>query len=251
MSEVTRHFVISGTGRAGTSFLVQFLEACGLDTGDGRWNDRARAGLEHRLRPGAPHVVKDPLLALYCADVDLTATAVEVLVVPMRDLDEAADSRIYLERVASADRALTRITDELVAWTAGGIYGSLERLDVARTLAVIEHRLLLWAVRSQIPIVLLDFPRLVEDADYLIETLWPHLSSHTDRRRAAKAFAETARPEMVKAGRSDDSTDQPRQAVLERNEDLRNRLKRQQRVRKELEADLDAARRRIAELESE
>ena len=60
-----RHAVIAGTGRAGTSFLVRFLKACGLDTGatEMPFDARARAGLERNLLDeGAAYVVKDPWL---------------------------------------------------------------------------------------------------------------------------------------------------------------------------------------------
>ena len=45
----SRHLFIAGTGRAGTSFLVRYLTALGLDTrltrhGEEGWDEEAHAG---------------------------------------------------------------------------------------------------------------------------------------------------------------------------------------------------------------
>ena len=51
-----KHVVITGTGRAGTTFLVELLTALGMDTGydvddlPTRKSTVARAGLEHEDR---------------------------------------------------------------------------------------------------------------------------------------------------------------------------------------------------------
>ena len=60
-----RHVMISGTGRAGTSFLVQLLTNLGLDTGvtpeKMKLDENARAGLEYDIRKAdAPYIVKSP-----------------------------------------------------------------------------------------------------------------------------------------------------------------------------------------------
>ena len=66
---MSRHLLIAGTGRAGTSFLVRYLAKLGLDTqlsrtgADANWDDAANAGLETLLLPGAadlPYVIKSP-----------------------------------------------------------------------------------------------------------------------------------------------------------------------------------------------
>jgi hypothetical protein len=227
-TESTRHLVISGTGRAGTSFLVRFLQACGLPTGDGEWFERARAGLEHRLGPGAPYVVKDPSLGLYCDDVDMARVAVDALVLPVRDLQEAAASRLYQEHLGLADTGIARLSNDVGSWTPGGVYASLEPLDVARMLAVMQHRLLRWAARWSMPVVLLDFPRLAQDGEYLVGQLWPYLAPYCDRERALAAFAETADPATSRITSPEAVADPARRALLDRNEELRAELERAQ-----------------------
>jgi uncharacterized coiled-coil protein SlyX len=211
------HVVIAGTGRAGTSFLVRFLDQCGLDTGSstGSFDERAKAGFEHNLLDEqAPYVVKDPWLFSYCEGVDPGAVAVDALLVPVRELMSAATSRILQERVAMfegpwSDWPPTEVNG---AVTAGAVY-SLDPVDQARILAVGFHRLIHWATVERIPLFLLEFPRIVNDSEYLIETLWPWLSSHCDRKRAEDAFAAVADPLLVRAETL--QTDAPQNALLD------------------------------------
>src|SRR5688500_11696675 len=94
------HVIISGTGRAGTTFLVQLLTRLGLETGVGSAavtgvDPTANAGLECDIRRGdAPYVVKAPHL---CDTLDGVLADGQVVVdhalVPVRDLHAAAESR--------------------------------------------------------------------------------------------------------------------------------------------------------------
>jgi hypothetical protein len=209
-----RHVVIAGTGRAGTSFLVSFLGACGLQVGDdtGDWGERARAGLEHYLLdPSAPYVVKDPLLFTYCDDIDPEAIAVDALIVPVRDLMDAATSRILQERTALAETSWReRAPVEVRGTVTGGAVYSLDPVDQARILAVGFHRLIYWATSREIPVYFLDFPRLVKDREYLVDCLWPLLSKHCTRDAAARAFDGVADPSQLRFGsESEQDGEQP------------------------------------------
>ncbi len=196
------HAVIAGTGRAGTSFLVRFLEACGLDTGppDQYFDPRARAGLERNLlSEDAPYVVKDPWLFAYCDQIDPSAIEVEALLVPVRELAAAATSRILQERIAMADGIWSDLpVSDVNGVIAGGAVYSLDPVDEARILAVGFHRLILWATVRRIPLFLMEFPRIVNDGEYLIDTLWPWLGAHCERDRAMRAFTSVADPDLVR-----------------------------------------------------
>jgi len=190
-----RHVVIAGTGRAGTSFLVRFLGACGLDVGSAhKWSKRARAGMEtYLLDADAPYVVKDPWLFSYCNEIDPTVIGIDLLIVPIRELMAAASSRILQERT-SLDESEWRnrpLTDVRGVIPGGAIY-SLDPVDQGRILAVGFHRLIHWATKHDIPLILLEFPRLVEERDYLVETLWPWLEPYCTKDQAIAAFEETA-----------------------------------------------------------
>ncbi len=212
------HVVIAGTGRAGTSFLVRFLNQCGLDTGSPTesFDERAQAGLEHNLLDGgAPYVVKDPWLFTYCERVDLQAVTIDALLVPVRELMAAASSRILQERVAMFERPWPDWphSDVNGKVTAGAIY-SLDPVDQARILAVGFHQLIHWATVKRIPLFLLEFPRIVNDSEYLIETLWPWLSSHCDRENAQAAFDTIADPLLVRI-ETPDQSDAPQRAAVD------------------------------------
>ena len=109
-----RHMLIAGTGRAGTSFLVRYLSALGLETeiersGKSQWNEMANAGLETMplLKPGAdlPYVIKTPWIAEFADHIlKQDAVAIDALIIPIRDLNEAAASRTILELRAIHER---------------------------------------------------------------------------------------------------------------------------------------------------
>ena len=123
----------------------------------------------------------------------------DALIVPVRDLFAAATSRVFQERidVALGEFGNRPLSDVRGGADAGVVY-SLDPTDQARILAVGFHRLIHWSTAEQIPLFLLEFPRAVQDRDYLIETLWPLIRTHCDTRQARRAFASTARPSLLR-----------------------------------------------------
>lgn len=240
--------MIAGTGRAGTSFLVRFLGACGLDTGEPElfFDARARAGLESNLLDErAPYVVKDPWLFAYCDQIDPDEVEVEALLVPIRDLTAAATSRILQERIAMADSYWSDLPpSDVHGLVAGGAVYSLDPVDEARILAVGFHRLILWATARQIPLFLLEFPRIVTDAEYLVDTLWPWLGSRCDRERAMCAFASVADRDLVRVDGTQVSSPAERASEAENLDRAAMSY-----LLKEREANLRAARDKVAEFE--
>ncbi|MEN9822597.1 MAG: hypothetical protein RLZ04_1023 [Actinomycetota bacterium] len=199
---MTAHVFITGTGRAGTSFLVELFGACGLDVGDlatTAYFASADAGYEHRPHETSlPYVVKSPELHQFLDEIDLSSTTVDAVVVPVRDLRAAARSRILQERATagwSLDES-SRLT--VVSTTAGGALTSLSLDDQERLLAVGQARIIQWAVTNDLPLYLIDFPRIVDDAEYCIDRLWPVLSPHTTRPDALAAHGRVARPDKVR-----------------------------------------------------
>lgn len=88
------HTVITGTGRAGTTFLVELLTLLGLDTGfnprelAARKSAVAQAGLELDVRrSGTPYVVKSPA---FCDHAEQVYARRDIVIdrgfVPMRSL---------------------------------------------------------------------------------------------------------------------------------------------------------------------
>jgi hypothetical protein len=184
------HIFIAGTGRSGTSFLVRYLTELGLDTHisrrgkDAYWDEAANAGFEDiALSTGPealPYVVKSPWLYQYIGElIARKAVRINVVIIPVRDLVDAATSRSVVERRAIHQTApwLAKLNKSWEHWgyTPGGSVFSLSPMDQARLLAVGFHTLIESLVRADIPILFLEFPRLVEDGAYLFGKLRPWL----------------------------------------------------------------------------
>ncbi|KWF29274.1 hypothetical protein [Burkholderia pseudomultivorans] len=207
-----RHLVIAGTGRAGTTFLVQYLTACGLETQltkypEERLDPFANAGLEHL--PGEdtdlPYVIKSAWLHEFIERLlSRTDTTIDAVIVPMRDIVEAATSRVTLELRARLGH--DEIADECTLWetwgtTPGGVVYSLNPMDQARLLAMGFHHVVHALVKREIPIIFLDFPRLIEDGAYLYGRLATILDKYISRDKAIEAHGTLANPEMVRVGK--------------------------------------------------
>lgn len=179
-----RHLLIAGTGRAGTSVLVKFLNELGIEThlsvhqdGSG-WDDTANAGLEDKLlRSGAaPYVVKSPWLFQSIDEVLASKDiAIDGVIIPVRDLAEAASSRAILE-LQNIHKAQEWFTEEAAPWkawgsTPGGLLYSLDPVDQARLLAVGFHHLIERLTTAGVPIYLLAFPRFTSDPEYTYRVL--------------------------------------------------------------------------------
>src|ERR1017187_10331562 len=103
------HLLISGTGRAGTTFLVQLFTELGLDTGFASATDGmhqgCNAGMEWQLedifKKSAPYVVKAPILAERIHEVlEAPGIVVDFMIIPIRELHAAAESRREVSRQA-------------------------------------------------------------------------------------------------------------------------------------------------------
>ncbi len=207
------HLLIAGTGRAGTSFLVRWLAAAGLRTlrsahDTPMWDDAATAGLEDLPIVtdwrAAPYVMKSPWLVEVIDEVLASPQIVlDGVIIPVRDLTEVAASRIVQEMQTAYRKQpwMSGLSRGFEHWgtTAGGVVYSLDPVDQARLLAVSFHRLLHRLVQADIPVVLLDFPRLAQDADYLFGKLRRFVPATVAQAR--EAHAALADPEKIRVGR--------------------------------------------------
>lgn len=172
------------------------------------WHEHANAGFEDLPFPDTrnlPYVVKSPWTYQFIqALLDNPALEFDAVVIPMRDLMEAAASRCIIERQAIHNtlpwmRELSE-TWEHFAHTPGGIVFSTTPTDQARLLAVGFHHLLDQVVKADIPIILLSFPRLIEDADYLHRRFAEVLPDWASPETCRIAHAETADRRKVRVG---------------------------------------------------
>jgi hypothetical protein len=184
-----KKIIITGTGRAGTTFLVQLLTELGLDTGYTRetwrqsYDEHCAAGLEQPWAGvNSPRILKNPA---FCETLpgllEEGAITVEHAIVPIRALEEAARSRIL---VGGKGR------------TPGGLWGTTKAAGQQAALAENFHRLVEALVAHEIPHTFLDFPRFVRDPAYTWEKLrW--LLTGVERVAFDAAFARVARPELI------------------------------------------------------
>jgi hypothetical protein len=209
------HLLIAGTGRAGTSFLVRFLTELGLEThisrfGENPWDETAQAGLEDLpVMAGLenlPYIFKTPwayqFIEQMLAD---SAIALDAVIIPMRDLVEAAASRAIVQLQAIHGQApwMARMDTTWENWgdTAGGAVFSLDPVDQSRLLAVGFHRLVNRLVQAEVPLIFVAFPRLVQDTDYLIDKLRPIIPPSISPEEARRSHRRIADAALVRVGR--------------------------------------------------
>jgi len=203
-----RHVVIAGTGRAGTTFLVELLTRLGLDTGfntetiESKKFKDARAGLEHDIRKeNCPYIVKNPQFHEYAAEIlRRDDIAVERVLLPMRDLYAAAESRRLVEkstlsRMSFTERLAVAETQQALP---GGLWltTSTDPGEQEGILLWQFYDLLLALCDAAVPVTFMRYPRIVTDRPYLFEKLKPILRDTTYESFAA-AFDKTVRPELV------------------------------------------------------
>ncbi|HEX5944565.1 MAG TPA: hypothetical protein VFY66_19935 [Anaerolineales bacterium] len=197
------HMIISGTGRAGTTFLVQLLTELGLDTGfkKGKSVDpTSHAGMELDIRdPNAPYVIKSPWLCDYLDEVLQNGDiVVDQAIVPMRDLFSAAQSR----------REVTRKAQSGNSEVPGGLWHTKNPEDQETILVTQLYKLFFALAKHDVPLVLLLFPRLVKDPRYLYQKI-RFLLGDIRYDTFLVAFQNISRPELVhdfarEKGTSDD-----------------------------------------------
>jgi hypothetical protein len=243
------HWLISGTGRAGTTFLVRYLAALGLDTHlahnrEARCDEHAHAGLEDFGLVGdrevLPKVVKSPWVSEYIEELlSQSDLGLDLAILPVRELSAAASSRVVLEMRARHQNSpwIAEIGTTWETWgtVPGGAVYSLHPLDQARVLAVGFHRLVQRLVEAEVPILFLNFPRFIRDGDYLLRCLRPYLPDTIMDDTALDAHSRLADLEKVRIEREISATPSsvPNSACLE-NIALKREIQRLQRENRAL-----------------
>lgn len=188
---VAPKIVITGTGRAGTTLLVQILDELGLDTGvaEGKlspYGHAVRAGLEARVDdPEAPTVVKDMTFGFRAqALLDSGEIAVAHVLIPTRRLDVAVASRI---RAAGYGR---------LPFRRGALTGTLRATDQKAVLEKMRAELIDALHAHEVPYTELEFPRFAGDAAYLHERLAVlHLDATVED--VQQVLDRCVRPELI------------------------------------------------------
>ena len=202
------HVVITGTGRSGTTFLVELLTRLGLETGfstDDIASKKlkiARAGLEHDLRgKNCPFIVKSPF---FCDFAEGIVRRDDIVMkqgfIPIRDLNAAAESRRYVLRTHVLNLPLlSRLKFMIKPWKfAGGLWHTSSSKPGRQEEVLLGqiYKLVLAISSTTLPVTFMRYPRIVKDSRYLFDKLQPLLVDITYASFCA-AFEETVRLELV------------------------------------------------------
>jgi hypothetical protein len=186
----SKHLVIAGTGRAGTTVLVQLLAECGLDTRSKtlRYSDDARAGIETKLAgDDPPYVVKSPYLSEELRQLvaeGFDSNRIDAIVIPLRRLDDAVSSRLQNFRSHGIK-------------AKGGLWRQERPSSQREQLAAAVHELLVTAALYRIPVVLLEYPSFVLDAGRAWSALRNLLPTDIDEQRFRDCHARVTRIDYV------------------------------------------------------
>ncbi len=188
------HIIISGTGRAGTTLLVQLLTDLGLDTGFANPYQgiypMANAGMEKDLRdPNAPYIVKSPWICDYLHEVmNSGEIVIDHAIIPMRELYSAAESRRY---ISSQDP-----NGHIPNIVPGGVWDAPDAREQEKVLAIKLYQLLYTLIEHEIPITFLRFPQFAYDPIYLYRKLW-FLLDQFRFTYFLKTFQKIVKPELI------------------------------------------------------
>ncbi|MER0240369.1 hypothetical protein [Fulvimarina sp. MAC8] len=185
------HIIITGTGRSGTTLLVQYFTYLGFDTGyslrqvSTDVDPISHAGLERPLiDEGNPYVIKSPWFAETLSEaLANNRIRIHAAILPMRDLFQAAESRRHITR-SGTDAGGLWLTDkpeEQEAILAGQFYKALYPL--------IEHG---------IQVYLIHFPRFVSEPDTLYDSMKRlHAEHGVSREESQRALIKVARLDRI------------------------------------------------------
>lgn len=201
------HILIGGTGRAGTTLLVQWFTAMGFDTGFTldeamtKSDPISKGGLEHPvgriLKRGKrlPYVAKSPWFGTNLIDfLDSGQLSVQMAIIPMRSLESAAESR----RQVAARAAESGLDFDK---HPGGLLGGKSR-DAAknqeRQLARRFYELVHTLVSYDVPMIFLRFPDFAQGRQDLVCELEPLLIQHgVSTQEASAALSHVVRPDLI------------------------------------------------------
>jgi hypothetical protein len=188
------HLIISGTGRSGTTVLVQLLTDLGFDTGFADFSSgidpNSNAGMEWDIRrPDAPYIIKSPWLCDYLDEaLQRGEFIIDHAIIPVRDLYSAAQSRRSVEETADHVRYPDKVP--------GGLWLTE---TPAEQEAILAHQLysLIYAItKNDIPVSLLYYPRFVYEPEYLYRQIAFALPN-VEYDSFLHSFRRVVRPDLV------------------------------------------------------
>lgn len=193
---MSHHVVITGTGRSGTTFLVELLTKLGLDTGFEPTNlvkhETARAGLEINLieATSPPYIIKDPAFGVYLDQVfQRNDLILDHIFIAVRDINAAAESRRYVEEHSNKDKYKT-------GGIPGGLTGTVDGKEQEIVLKDRIFELIYGLANTDCDLTLLKYPLMTQDPAYLFDKMSPILSGISFD-RFCQVFNSVVNPALV------------------------------------------------------
>ena len=199
-----RHSIITGTGRSGTTALVQLFTFLGFDTGYTEEtcmniDEVAKAGLEYELEEEyTPYLIKSPW---FMFDVDESIEhciqhniKIDCVIVPIRNLRDAAESR---KRIYNYHLELGMDSHE-AARQLGSLLPPYDGVLQEAKLASQMYRFFKMMAEYEVPLYCLSFPKLVYDWEHCYNSLQPLLVKHgVTQLDVKRAHAKVMKPEYI------------------------------------------------------
>jgi len=149
---------ITGTGRCGTTFLIKIFTFLHFDTGfdEKNYNEyifsNCNSGMEN-LYNEKYLVIKNPTIMQDIEKIINDKIKIKFVIIPMRDYNESADSRVYHEN------------------KPGGLWNATNKEEQILFYNKIMSEYILSMVKYDIPIIFIDFNKMVYDKRYLFDKL--------------------------------------------------------------------------------
>jgi|TARA_Y100000289_G_scaffold39202_1_gene38643 hypothetical protein len=154
-----KRIVVTGTGRAGTSLLMQLFTHLGMPTGftqediEKIQKRKCRAGLERQSFKKNVEIIKHPILTDQVSKME----RLDHVIIPIRNLIDSAKSRVK--------QGINREGEPIVH---GGVWqGATDHSSQVKYNAELIYTLMYDLSDSNIPFTFIQFPKFSQDPGYL------------------------------------------------------------------------------------
>jgi len=170
MNNKEHRIMVTGTGRSFTSLLMAIFTYVGWDTGfteesiNKYLGDKCGCGMEDFYRNA--YIIKRPMNDLVPIEAFLTHFEYDLLIIPIRNLYHASQSRVRIHKMGE---------------TAGGLTHTRVPEEQYNNSAIFLGELVSTAVLMNIPMLFIKAPLFLHDFEYLWETIYSCPQLHTQK----------------------------------------------------------------------
>lgn len=187
------HIIVTGTGRAGTTVLMQLLTELDLDTGYKNKEydiyENCNGGMSWDFNPiNAPYIIKIVRIERELENI-ISGLKIDHAIIPIRDVYQAAESRRNVQWRSSENSSLNIIVP-------GGLFDTVQPWRQEFVLESLMYQLGLLLARYEIPATFIEFPKFIHDPAYLYRTL-NFLLGDIEYDLFEATFTKVVRPELV------------------------------------------------------